>query len=295
MTDIELIEKILKSTKPTDIFNGEWKKDYLRYSKLIHPDACTHPKASDAMSIINRYKNIIENGVKYTDECGDFIVFSDRIEYVVTTENKKLITKSVNNYKLLMSKNDDASKLFKRFLPKEMILTSDKLIISLNERSVPLTNNKLPQIHVNWIFSRMFEFQLWLKQVGYVHMGLNPTTVFVVPETHGIVVISFYHMSKLWGKATTISAKYKMWYPTHLFSKKKATADIDLDLIKKIAIYLLGDRSAAGTKLKMNKIDINQEVLSFLLTKHKNVFDDFKTYREIIDRNFKKKFYVLDL
>ena len=85
-----------------------------------------------------------------------------------------------------------------------------------------------------------------------------------------------------------------MWYPTDLFTKKIATEDIDLELCKKIALYLLGDRSAAGTKLKMSK-DINQNVLNFLLTKHENKVDEFSQYRKILEKNFEKKFYVLNL
>ena len=76
--------------------------------------------------------------------------------------------------------------------------------------------------------------------------------------------------------------------------KKIATQDIDLELCKKIALYLLGDRSAAGTKLKRDA-DVNQEVLTFLLTKHQNEVEDYKRYRELLSKNFEKKFYSLDL
>ena len=294
MTDVDLIEKVLKTTKPSDLFVDDWKKDYLRYCKLIHPDTCGHPRASDAMAIINHYKDVIENGIAYVDEAGAFRVYEKKIVYEVTDDNRKLITKSVNNYNLLMAKHDKASESFHRYLPESMVLEKDKLTINLKDRSVPLTGQKLPQIHVNWLFSRMFEYVLWLRQINYSHMGLNPTTVFVVPETHGIIVISFYHMCVLDKKAETISAKYKMWYPTTLFTQKVATPDIDLELCKKIALYLLGDRSAAGTKLKREK-EVNQEVLTFLLTKHENHVDEFKKYREILKKNFETKFYPLNL
>jgi hypothetical protein len=294
MTDVDLIEKVLKSNKPSDIFPDDWRKDYLRFSKLIHPDACSHPKASDAMAIINHYKDVIENGTGYIDEAGAFRVFEKKIVYGVTDANRKLITKSVNNYNLLMGKHDKASESFHRYLPESMVLENDKLTINLKDRAIPLTGLKLEQKHVNWLFSRMFEFVLWLRQVNYSHMGMNPTTVFVVPETHGIIIISFYHMSVLFKKAETISAKYKMWYPTSLFINKMATPDIDLELSKKIALYLLGDKSAAGTKLKLEK-DVNQELLTFLLTKHENHVDEYKEYRKLLAKNFEKKFYSLNL
>lgn len=221
MTDVELIEKVLKSNKPSDVFSDDWKKEYLRYSKLIHPDTCGNTNASNAMAIINAYKNIIENGISYVDEAGTFKVFEKRIEYLITDANRKLITKSVNNYKILKSKHDKASEAFHRYLPEQMLLEKDKLTIVLKDRAIPLTNQKLQQIHVNWVFSRMFEFTLWLRQCNFAHLGMNPTTVFVIPETHGIVIINFYHMCELGKKASTISAKYKMWYPTTLFMEKK--------------------------------------------------------------------------
>ena len=294
MTDIEVIEKVLKSNKPQDIFNGEWKLTYRSYSRLIHPDACRQPNAADAMAKMNYYKDLLENGIRYADETGDFHMFDKKIIYKVTDKNRKLLTKSFENYKRLKSKTDKASVDFHRYLPESMVLEKDRFTINLKDRVVPLTEQKLPQIHVNWLFSRMFEFCLWLRQNEISHMGMNPTTVLVVPETHGVIITSFYHMSQINKKVKTISAKYKMWYPTTLFSKKIATPDIDLELCKKIVLYLWGDRSAAGTVLKRDK-EVNQKILTFLLTKHQCEYDDYKAYRKILKENFEKKFYPLDL
>jgi len=294
MTDSEVIEKVLKSNKPSDIFNGDWKADFKKYSLLIHPDRCHHSKASDAMAVLSNYKEQLEKGVPYRDEAGDFRVFDKKIIYKVTDDNRKLLRKSFENFRLLKTRTDKMSVSFHRYLPESMRLSANELIINFKDRTVPLTGQQLPQHHVNWLFSRMFELSLWFRKIGYSHMGLNPTTVFVVPETHGIIVVSFYHMTHLDKKAKTISARYKMWYPTTLFMKKIATQDVDLELCKKIALYLLGDRSAAGTKLKREK-DVNQEILNFLLTKHENEMEDYNHYRQLLSKNFKKKFYPLNL
>ena len=294
MTDIEVIEKVLKSKKPSDIFIGDWKSLYRTYSRLIHPDSCKQPKAAEAMAQMNEYKDLLENGIKFTDETGEFRFFDKKIVYQVTPENKKELIKSVEHYKRLMAFTDKASVSFRKYLPESMELTKTELVTTLKDRAIPLTGQKLPQIHVNWLFSRMFEFSLWLRQNEISHMGLNPTTVLVVPETHGIIITSFYHMNPLGKKAKTVSAKYKMWYPSTLFTKKIATPDVDLELSKKIALYLLGDRSAAGTILRRDK-DVNQEVLTFLLTKHQCEFEDYELYRKILKENFERKFYPLDL
>lgn len=295
MTDYEAIVKVLDSKKPSDVFSdNDWKKDYLRLTQLIHPDVCKHPKASDAMAMLSNYKDLVEKGREFIDESGTFRVFEKKIVYVVNDTNRATITKSYNNYKKIKSSSDLAIKYVQKYIPQDMILEKDKLTIVFMDRSIPLTNQKLEQVHVNWIFSRLFEFSMYMAEIGYSHMGINPTTVFVVPETHGIIVTSFYHLTQLNKKAETVSAKYKMWYPTTLFSKKIATPDIDLELSKKIAIYLLGDRSAAGTKLKIDK-SVNQDILSFLLTKHQNKVDEYRQYRTVLDKNFEKKFYALNL
>ena len=294
MTDIEIIEKVLSSKKASDILTGDWKPLYKSYSRLIHPDMCKQPYAEKAMTTLNQYKEELENGILYTDESGNFRVFEKKIVYVVTDKNRKLIQKSVSNYKLLKQKTDKASVGFHRYLPESMVLENDLLTINLKDRAIPLTGQKFEQVHANWVFSRMFEISLWFRNSGYSHMGMNPTTVFVVPETHGIILISFYHMTHLDQKADTISARYKMWYPTTLFTEKIATQDIDLELCKKIALYLLGDRSAAGTKLKRDK-DVNQKILSFLLTKHQCEVEDYTKYREILTKEFERKFYPLNL
>lgn len=296
MTDSEVIDKILKSSKPQDLITStfDWVSTYRKYSRLIHPDVCKHPDAANAMAKMNGYKDVLENGIQYRDEAGDFRVYEKKVVYQVTDENRALLRKSFENFKILKQRTDKKSVNFHRYLPESMRLGKNQLVITFKDRTVPLTGEKLPQHHVNWLFSRMFELSLWFMNIGYSHMGLNPTTVFVVPETHGIIVISFYHMTKLNQKAKTISARYKMWYPTTLFMKKIATQDVDLELCKKIALYLLGDRSAAGTKLKRDA-DVNQEILMFLLTKHQNEVDDYKQYRELLSKNFEKKFYPLNL
>lgn len=294
MTDSDVIELVLSSKKPQDIFNGDWKPLYKKYSRLIHPDLCKKPYADKAMAMMNEYKVILENGITFTDETGDFKVFTNEIIYEITDENRDLIQQSFDNFKILKSRKDSASINFHRYLPKSMKKNNTKLIITLEDRGIPLSNQKLEQIHVNWVFSRMFEVSLWFKNIGYSHLGINPTSVFVIPETHGIIITTFYHMTKLNTKASTISAKYKMWYPTTLFTEKIATQDIDLELCKKTAIYLLGDRSAAGTKLKVDK-DVNQEVLMFLLIKHRNDNTDYDKYREILKKNFERKYYPLNI
>jgi hypothetical protein len=62
-------------------------------------------------------------------------------------------------------------------------------------------------------------------------------------KTHGIIIPSFYHMTPLGRPLKTISGRYQHWYPASTFDKKIAQELIDIELAKKVAIYLSGDPS----------------------------------------------------
>ena len=131
-----------------------------------------------------------------------------------------------------------------------------------------------------------------MAQEGYVHCGINPESVFIVPETHGIIITSFYHLSLDDGRLRTISAKYQNWYPTEIFKEKRAKSIIDLELCKRTAAYLLGDKSGLGIKLKKTH---NKDFINFLLNSHSNAFECYQAYRKMLKRNFEEKYHHLSL
>lgn len=142
---------------------------------------------------------------------------------------------------------------------------------------------------MNWIYSRILEFAGWINQTGYVHAGFTPDSIYTVPETHGIQVISFYHMTKIDDKLKTISGKYAPLYPASVFKNKNAYPGIDIDLAKKIAITLLGDKSGAGTRLRASH---NSSLINYLQTLDSDPIESYYKYRKLLDANFKKEFVV---
>lgn len=129
---------------------------------------------------------------------------------------------------------------------------------------------------------------------GYVHLGLNPESVYIVPETHGIHVVSFYHVTPIGETVKTVSGlnNYLYWYPMELMVNKIAQPAIDVELAKKIAIYLLGDKSGVGTVLRMKHLDV---YINFLQKRHTTAKEAFEEYRELLKTNFPKKFHVLKI
>lgn len=289
LTSDQLIKDIQRAVKLQDLLDMDKRKEeFKQIMKLIHPDVCGHPDAHNAVTKLNELKSIYENGKVYHDESG---VFRTNGEFLIYEGKEELLQVSFKRYNFLMKLKDDASLHFRKYLPKSMRLEKGKLYVKLAERSVPLSGRQLPQHHVMWVLSRMLEFSGWLNQVGYVHAGLNPESVFVVPETHGIVITSFYHLTLKNTKLNTITARYRNWYPPKVFKEKRALPVIDAELSKKTAICLMGDTSGSGIKLKKTH---HKEFIDFVIAQHTAPFIAYQKYREMLKRNFKPKFHQLN-
>lgn len=287
-----LIDKVLQASHYSEVFSRfQFKKQYLDYLKQLHPDICSHPQATEAVSKINFFKGQIDALSKLQDDAGTMSTIS---EYEIAWQgNLSLLKKSYENYQKLNSFHDKASLHFKKYLPQELFWQGDALHLRHTERLVPLSGLKLAEKHTTWVCSRLLEFSAWLTQIGFCHAGLNLESVAIVPETHGIVVLSFYHLCPLSQKLSTISKKYRNWYPYTVFSDKKAAPEIDLSLSQRIGIYLLGDPSGNGVKLKKTH---TPELIDFLLTQHYKPYETFDTYRKLLFQLYgKPTFHPLDL
>jgi hypothetical protein len=193
-----------------------------------------------------------------------------------------------------MSFKDDKARNFHRYLPESVKIISDNEIeFTIRERGIPLSSiGTLPQEHVHWILSRMLEFSGYINRIGFTHAGINPDSIYVCPENHGIICISFYHMTHLNIKMRTVCGNYEHFYPATLFTKKIATPDIDVELTKRTAVYLLGDSSGLGVKLRKTH---DNKLLNFLFQKHNDPIETFLEYRKFLENNFPKKFHILNL
>jgi len=264
---------------------------YKTVAKLIHPDMCSLPGATDAFQKLSVLKDDYIKGTLYNDDAGEVRTNGYWVKF---SGDKKLLQRSSKWLKhlLTLTKNKD---LFHKYLP-ESFLEDNKgnTVMNLRRRSVPLTSirGKLEQVHVNWILGRMLEFNTWLRDNGLVHCGYNPESIFITPEDHGIQIVSFYHMTKHEGRMKTISGAFKQWYPPEIFKTKQAIYDIDIELAKKVAIYLLGDTSGAGIKFRKTH---NKDFIDFVVKRDEDPVQAFLSYRNLIKKNFKKKFYELNL
>lgn len=284
----DLIVKILNAKSPNDIFKGDAIKEFKTFAKMIHPDICKVSNSSTAFIKLKQLLELSKNGKTFNDDIGT-ITIKGGVVYIKGSYD--YLKKSYDNYMTLMKINDP---VFSKYLPAKAELKKDVLIFS-SSKNVNLISdirNPLEQDHVRWIFSRVIEFTSWLDKIGWCHAGINPSSICIVPETHGIMMISFYHMVPINSKLKTISAKFRNWYPTKSIQEKLATRDIDITMAKNLAIYMLGDKSGNGVRLRSK---INPKFVDFLIKKDRISMDVFIEYRKIIAELYgKPKFIKFD-
>lgn len=301
----DLIERINTAKNFTQVFeNGrgldEWKTSYIEMAKILHPDICKEGGAHEALSKLNHLKDFMEQGIPLNDEVGEIRTHYNKI---VIKGDKKFIDRSHQNYTVLVGLKEDSAKNFQRYLPQNVIYPAfapgspdqGSYQIELKDPAVPLAHLIPPvdQKHVNWIVSRMIELAGWFRQIGYTHGGMTPHSIFVVPKTHGIICTTFYHMTKLGNPMNTVSGPFATFYPAKLFTAKKATMDIDVEMAKRIGIYLLGDKSGNGTILRKSP-NINQPMLAVLQRYQQDPYLAFKEYRSTLEKEFKKEFIPME-
>jgi hypothetical protein len=304
---IEIIRKVIEAKTEAEFIDSgvfEFEDGKLSPSqvkeilKSIHPDICSLPGAAEATSKLNVWKDYFEEGKVFRDDAGEFKTNGFWLRSNNPGTDDKLaenIEWSIQNYDILSRSKPLESIHFRKYIPLSIAIETGAMNFefTFEKRSVPLSGLQLPQEHVNWILNRLLEYCTYLSQYGNMsHCGLNPESVFIVPETHGIQICSFYHMTKFGNKIGTISGKYSHWYPASVFQTKIASAAIDIECSKKIAAYLLGDPSGTGVRLKKTH---NEAFINFIVKQHTNAFEALEEYRAILAANFEKKFHHLSL
>ncbi|MBD2769095.1 hypothetical protein IC235_14470 [Hymenobacter sp. BT664] len=287
-----LLSKILASRSPDDVFTRlNYRKEYLAYLKLLHPDVCQLPHATDAVARLNQYVEQLEALLRLTDDAGLLRVLpGNQLRF---EGEHTLLHQSRANYQRLMALRDPAAQHFHQYLPAALTWDGPALLATTAARVVPLAGLVLPAQHVAWILSRMLEFVAWLHQAGFCHAGFNPESLALVPETHGLVCLSFYHMTSLNGPLSTISGKYRLWYPDATFAAKRGAPGIDLALAQRTAVCLLGDASGNGVRLRAT---VDERLVNFLLKPQQNAFVAFTEYRKLLRQLYpKREFHPLNI
>ncbi|MCO6500057.1 MAG: hypothetical protein J5I47_06730 [Vicingus serpentipes] len=285
-TTEEVIDNILKASLPSDIFNiSKIDEEFKDLARQIHPDICKHPEAAFAAAKLNELRQKVDKQ-EGIDEAGRYTINKgltlSRLDF---KKHEKLLIRSARNRSLLLSKIKENTYIIPYYG-----INKGEFEAKFNTRTVCFVGRVFPEEHVRWMLSRMLEFAAYTLDAGFIHGGINPDSMFFKPNIHGIQVASFYHSHLYSTKMDTISGKYKHWYPVYLFKDKKAKPNLDSYLAKKMAIYLLGDPSGSGTKLKRT---VDKHLINFLLSEQPDSIEAFLEYKNVL-KNYKTQWYNLN-
>lgn len=277
------IRKILDSKKPSDIFDmSNWKTQFREWSKHCHPDHNLDPLARSAFERLVQYRDILEKGFEFSDEVCPRIVFKDKtLTFYGPIDKLKL---SYDNFNKIKGSVDPIETPFDRFLPDKMELGADCLKVYLQHDPHLIQGLTLEEKHARWFLNRLLEFSSLLNgRSGFTHAGLNPNSVLICPEEHGIQVVSFYHLTPV--NAKMVSAigihPYRMWYPNEIFTTKKSMPEIDLLMSKHLAVYVLGERSGIGNSLRGS---ISGGLMDYLLTFDDSLIEGYFKYQDLLNK-----------
>ena len=99
-------------------------------------------------------------------------------------------------------------------------------------------------------------------------------------------------MTKLNSPLKTVSAQYKNFYPAQVFVNKKSESNIDVELSKRTAVLLLGDKSGSGVVLRKTH---NNEIIDFLQKQCYEADKNYIEYRELLKKYFPTEFHKLNV
>lgn len=288
----DTIAVVLTATRIEQVLDPRDRDAYRKAASLIHPDRCDDPRANDAIARLNAMMDAYRDGTPMVDEAGDVRWNGWWARY---HGDRDLVRASAASFARLTAMRDEASLSFRKYLPATCGEADGAVVATFAQRAVPLAAlpRPLPQVHVNWVLSRMLEFSAWLAQSGFSHGCLNPESVFVIPENHGIQVPTFYLLTPLGDRIRGVSGRYAPWYPAAALKAKRSTATVDIELCKRTAALLLGDPSGNGAVLRRDP-GVNRAVLDFIMTSHDDPGAAWRQYREILKKEFKSEFHTLD-
>lgn len=285
-----IIERVLSAKSLAGALAGETYKSLL---VKIHPDRCRDPRATDAMSALNALRDASENGVKAEDDAGPYRLWEKYADFPVNDAQRR----SQRNWEALAGVRDPLRDVLMKYIGVSEIQSRSAGVfrrLEFRDRVVPLAGLTLPQVHVNWVLSRMLEFAAYCNKRGLVHGSLHPNSVLITPADHGIQVASMYTMTPIGERLAGASGKYLHWYPMESRRTKLATPDIDTEMCMRTAAVLLGDPSGNGVVLR-KRPDVNKPLLEFIMTRHSDPNKAWLEYRELLRKEYKKEFIKLEI
>lgn len=305
------------------------KTEYKRLAKIWHPDVHDDPDlASRVMSKINELygegmrllqegrwtkSNFVQfrsldgklHNISYLAEIpfelGKCYICNSLIVYVVKSEHRQFFDNCATRVENLKFADRNMESEFRRFLPKFVgkFETSEELAVVMAKPSDFLSlrhvlehfGGKLPDRHVAWILSSLYNLACFLQFNGIVHNGITIDSYFISPAQHNGMLLGG------WWYSTPVGERM-LGIPKDVFdiltfrtkSDKTSVHATDLNCIRQLGRQLLGDIS--GRTLK-NRTDIPRPILDWVLGASTNEpMEEYVAWEKTLDAGYGKRKFV---
>jgi len=295
---MQIINEINESMSAYSFFKDlkDWKTEYMRLIKQLHPDVCKEAGAGNAVNKLNDYKTQMENGYKVFDGISDITFGLDnKVTYNCDTKNPINLSLYKNDRQQRHIYKSNSTGNLSQYIPENELQTilNSTTLYQTNDFCLPLEyfmKDKLSEDHVNWIYSRIMEFITAYHFMGYCYLNINPMNIWIRPKNHGVYITGFYYSVKANTQVRAYNLAIKNSYPSIMFRTKTAEKFYDIEMAKNLACRLLGDPTGQGSSLKGK---IKDDLFKYYTSSEDDSIDSYLNFRNILAKNFEKKFVEL--
>lgn len=110
---------------------------------------------------------------------------------------------------------------------------------------------------IAWIFKRILIGLGNAHEVGLVHGAINPDSILIHPELHGLIIQNWQYAVEDGGTLSALPASHKNLYPSYVFDKKPARKELDFYLAAKTMELLFRDDMPKALKAFFNGCKLN--------------------------------------
>lgn len=327
--------EILLLKKAGDLFPNnlnDCKNEYKKLVKIWHPDRNTTEDTNEVFAKITQLYNSALNLIKMNQwEKSNYIQittltgikvginFFEKYEFELGTtyickkyviykfyEKNKYYHNAIESINKLSYHDAKMKESISRMMPEILkMFTSTEgdhyIVIKKPEDVYPLKNllqyfnNEIPDKHVAWILSRLYNIACFLKYNKMVHNGITVNNCYVCTDMHNIILIGGWWYStkndmKMLG--TTKDIYNIMSVVTK--SNKNSNPLTDLESIKLIGRTLLGESNCRKLALKSN---VPKAFINFMISgSDKNSYNELTLWEKCLTESYgERKFIKLDV
>ena len=306
------------------------RTEYFSLCKEWHPDINGNSDESKEVTIkINDlYQQglvLIENG---TWEASDLKVFSDKngkphafkiitslvfelgtqyigndiILYVMDISYKDFYNNYLDTVKNFKYANSEMRKEFERYLPKinGFFETKDNQFIIVVHKTPDLLilsdvlnyyKNIIPDRHVAWIMSRLYNLACFIDYNGLSHNGISTNNILISPSLHSCAILGgWWYATKKEAPMRGMSIETYKLLPPIMQENHLGNIVTDLESIRYLGRILLGENN--GTKIRYDKNLPTKLIDWFLSGSSDSAFEEFERWNIVLTNSYGKRQFV---